>query len=328
MMQETKNNILVVYGSISVRQTIIDSLDDGYVTQEASSGEEAWKLIESTDDISVVFVDMNMPTMDSLLLLKKIRATESQRIANLPVIIITEHENSEAAKYVSDIIGATGFISKPIDSSAILNLVNSYARLNNNVPESKQIDTNDKITGCLNERSFTEYCSGLLEYANYSYEDTSLLCIQVMGLDDAFKNLDESVAEQIIMAIAEYLNQACRRDEKVAYLGAGRFFVVLLTTNVFRAQIAGMRLQKKISSLKFRIDDTRIRVKAAIGISATNSSESQYTFDVLRLQAEQAVQISLELPDSPIVRYDAKFEKGYDEELHQNQIQLKKKHTV
>ena len=328
MMQEAKNNILVVYDSISVCQTIVDSLDDGHVTHEASSGEAAWKLLESSEDITVVFVDMNMPTMDSLLLLKKIRATESQRIANMPVIIITENGNAEAAKYVSDTIGATGFIRKPIDSSAILSLVNSYSRLNNNIPANKQIDTHEIITACLNERSFTKYCSGLLEYANYSYEDTSLICIQVIGVDDSFKNLNKSVAEQIIMAIAEYLNQACRRDEKVAYLGEGRFFIVLLTTNVFRAQIASMRLQKKISSLKFRIDDTRVRVKAAIGISATNGSESQYTFDVLRSQAEKAVQASLELPDLAIVRYDEKSERGFDEGLHLNQIQHKKKHAV
>jgi len=242
--------------------------------------------------------------MDSLLLLRKIKAAECQRIATLPVISITDHENAEAAKYVSGIIGVTCFISKPFDSTAILNLVNSYARLSISTPKNKQIDTYEKITGCLSERSFSEYCTGILEYTNSSYEDTSLLYIQVMVVDDAFKNLNENISEQIIMAVADYLNHACRNDEKVAYLGAGKFAIVLLTTNEFRARIASIRLQKKISSLKFRNDDTRILLKSAIGISSTNGSQNKQAFDVLRIQAEQALQVSLDQPDSAIVRYD------------------------
>jgi diguanylate cyclase (GGDEF)-like protein len=324
MTQGTKTNILVVYDSISVCQAIIESLDDGHVTHQAANGEEAWKLLESTDTISIVFVDMNLPTMDSLLLLKKIRGAECQRIASLPVIIITRHESAESAKYASDTIGATGFISKPFDSIAISNLVNSYARVNKSTLENKKEVTYDKITDCLNETGFVEFCSRLLEYANFSYEDTSLLCVQLIGIDDVFKNLDERAIEQIMITIARHLNEACRTDEKVAYLGSGRFFIVLLTTNNFRAHIAGIRLQKKIASLKFKKDGNRIRVKAAIGISATDGSEDPHTYEVLRLQAENALQASLDLPESPVVRYDAAHEKGYDEELHLNQIQLKK----
>ena len=316
MMQSTKTNILVVYDSISVRQTIINSLDDGHVTHQAINGEEAWQLLESTDNISIVFVDMNLPTMDMLLLLKKIRLAECQRIASLPVIIITRYESVESAKYATDVIGATGFITKPFDPIAISSLVNSYARVNKNTLGNKDIATKDKLTDCLNETGFVEFCSRLLEYANFSYEDTSLLCVQIMGFDDVFKNLSERILEQVIITIAKHLNQICRTDEKVAYLGGGKFIIVLLTTNNFRAHIAGIRLQKKIASLKFKKDGSKVRVKAAIGISATEGGEEPYTHDVLRLQAEQALQASLNLPDSPVVRYDAKHEKGYDEGLH------------
>ena len=98
----------------------------------------------------------------------------------------------------------------------------------------------------------------------------------------------------------------------------GRFYIVLLTTNSFRAYIAGIRLQKKIASLEFEKDGNRIVVKAAIGISATDSNEDKPTYDMLRLQAEQALQASLDLPASSVVRYDAKHEKGYDEKIYRS----------
>ena len=319
-MPETKTNILVVFDSFKVHQAITHSIDDGHVAHPATNGEDAWRLLESTDTISIVFVDMNLPTMDALLLLKKIRGAERQRIVSLPVFIISRHESAEYSKYVSDLIGATGFIIQPFESSAISNLVNSYVRVNKNISPDKKIVTCDKLTDCLNERGLVEHCSHVLDYANFSYEDTSLLCIQLIEFESIFKNLDESIVEQVVMTIAKHLNQLCRVDEKVAYLGEGRFFVVLLTTNSFRAYIAGTRLQKKIASLDFQNDSSRILVKAAIGISATDSSKDRPTYDVLRLQAEQALQASLDLTGAQVVRYDAKHEKGYDEKVYRSLI--------
>ena len=317
MKQATKTNILVVYDSFNVYKTIVDSLDDGHITHEASSREEAWKLLDSTDTISMVFLDMGLPTMESLLLLKTIRGAECERIASLPVIIIAGDESAESAKYVSELIGATSFISKPFDSIAISKLVNSYARVSKSIPDDKKVSAYDaKLTDCLSERGFVEYCLRLLEYANFSYEDTSLLCVQVTGKDDAYKKLDKRSIEHIMMAIAKHLNEICRTDERVAYLGDGRFFIVLLTTNNFRAHIAAIRLQKKIASLKFKKDGKRVGVKAAIGISASDATEILQTYEVIRMQAEKSLQASLDLPDSPVVRYDANHEKGYDESLH------------
>lgn len=317
-MPEIKTNILVVFDSIKVHQAIIHSLDDGHVTHQATNGEDAWKLLESTDTISIVFVDMNLPTIDSVLLLRKIREAEYQRIASLPVIIIARHESAESAEYVSDTIGATGFIIQPFESSAISNLVNSYARVNKNIPADKQIATYEKLTNCLNEAGLVEHCSRILDYANSSYEDTSLLCIQLIEFENMFKNLDENIVEEVVTTIAKELNQVCRVEEEVAYLGEGRFFIVLLTTNSFRAYIAGIRLQKKIASLNFEKDGDSILVKAAIGISATDGSKDRPTYDMLRLQAEQALQASIDLPGSQVVRYDAKHEKGYDEEVYRS----------
>jgi len=67
-------------------------------------------------------------------------------------------------------------------------------------------------------------------------------------------------------------------------------------------------------------DGNRIVVKASLGISAPDSSEDQPTYGTLRLQAEQALQTSLDLPGSQVVRYDAKHEKGYDEEVYRSKV--------
>ena len=78
---------------------------------EAGNGVEAFKLLEA-NKVNLVFLDWNMPEMDGLEFLKKVRAMPDYK--TLPIIMIT----SEAAKYniVGAIkAGATDYIVKPIN---------------------------------------------------------------------------------------------------------------------------------------------------------------------------------------------------------------------
>lgn len=323
MSQITKINILVADDSRTVRHSIIKSLGDDYVIHEAKNGDEAWQLLESTEAISLVFADMHMPAMNGLLLLKKIRDSECERIASLPVIIITGYENADAAKRASHIIGATDFISKPFNASTILSKVGSYTKLDRNLLKNKSEVINDKLTGLLNESSFTEYCLSTLEHADNSNTDTSLLCMQVIGLSDVFKEHGETTSDQIIITIANYLDKTLQDNEKVAHLGSGRFSILLPATNEFKANIIGIRLQKKVSNLLFEKGDAGIRVKAAMGISASNGRDGYQDFNKLHLQAEHALQMSLEQPAVPIVRYDETYEKHCIEEQRAYNTELK-----
>ena len=77
---------------------------------EAEDGEQALKLLTS-NDISIIFLDWNMPKMDGIAFLKKVRSMQKYR--ELPIIMIT----SEAGKFsIIEAIqsGATDYIVKPV----------------------------------------------------------------------------------------------------------------------------------------------------------------------------------------------------------------------
>jgi len=77
---------------------------------EAENGMKAFQLLE-TNNISLVLLDWNMPEMDGMEFLKKVRSMPDYK--DLPVIMVT----SEAAKYsVVEALqaGATDYIVKPI----------------------------------------------------------------------------------------------------------------------------------------------------------------------------------------------------------------------
>ena len=78
---------------------------------EAENGAKAFSLLE-TNKVSIIFLDWNMPQMDGMQFLKKVRAMPDY--SELPVIMVT----SEAAKYnVVEALqcGATDYIVKPVN---------------------------------------------------------------------------------------------------------------------------------------------------------------------------------------------------------------------
>ena len=77
---------------------------------EAENGAKAFQLLE-TNKVSLIFLDWNMPEMDGLQFLKKVRSMPDYK--DLPIIMVT----SEAAKYnVVEALqnGATDYIVKPV----------------------------------------------------------------------------------------------------------------------------------------------------------------------------------------------------------------------
>jgi two-component system chemotaxis response regulator CheY len=86
---------------------------------EAENGLVALTKLEQRK-IDIVFLDWNMPEMDGLEFLKKVRAMPNHE--NLPIIMVT----SEAAKYsVVEALteGATDYIIKPINEKMFKNKV-------------------------------------------------------------------------------------------------------------------------------------------------------------------------------------------------------------
>ena len=86
---------------------------------EAADGKKAFQILE-INKIDLVFLDWNMPEMDGLEFLHKIRAMPAYK--ELPIIMVT----SEAAKYhVVEALqaGATDYIVKPVHEKVFMEKV-------------------------------------------------------------------------------------------------------------------------------------------------------------------------------------------------------------
>ena len=102
--------ILVVDDSLTMRRIVVNALDqDGtHELLEASDGMEALQVLDGHKDVGLVLCDWNMPNMDGLAFLQRVRELSKE----LPILMVTtENEKKKVVRAIR--AGADGYIIKP-----------------------------------------------------------------------------------------------------------------------------------------------------------------------------------------------------------------------
>ncbi|AAS96071.1 response regulator [Nitratidesulfovibrio vulgaris] len=111
--------IMSVDDSASIRQMVGFTLRNaGYEVIEASDGKDA--LGKLSGPVKMVITDLNMPNMDGIELIRRIRATPAYKF--IPVVMLTT-ESQAARKQEGKAAGATGWIVKPFKPEQLLAVV-------------------------------------------------------------------------------------------------------------------------------------------------------------------------------------------------------------
>lgn len=115
-----KKKVLTVDDSRTMREMVSFTLKGaGYDVVEAADGQHALTVLESTK-VDLVIADLNMPVMDGLSLIRRLRAMPSHR--TMPILMLTT-ESDDKKKQEGRAAGATGWIVKPFDPSKLISVV-------------------------------------------------------------------------------------------------------------------------------------------------------------------------------------------------------------
>ncbi|MFH2218376.1 MAG: response regulator [Pseudomonadota bacterium] len=112
--------MLTVDDSPSVRKLVEFTLKaKGFQVNSAGDGQEALEII-AKEKFDAIILDINMPRMNGLEFLHKIRSTDAY--ASIPVIMLTtEGQDKDKDKAIS--LGATAYIVKPFKPTQLLSLL-------------------------------------------------------------------------------------------------------------------------------------------------------------------------------------------------------------
>ena len=109
--------ILTIDDSATMRQLLSTSLKDaGHQVVLANDGVQGLAVAQTCSP-ALVITDINMPKMDGLTLIKKLRALPAYR--RIPIIVLTTEIDGKK-KQIAKSAGATGWITKPFDPPKLL----------------------------------------------------------------------------------------------------------------------------------------------------------------------------------------------------------------
>ncbi len=120
-------NVLVVEDSPTMRQLIVFALKRirGLNITEANDGVDGLKKI-SAEKFDLILTDINMPIMDGLKLVSLVRNDPNYK--DVPIVIITT-EGANEDKERAMAIGANDYITKPIQTTKIIDVTKRLLNL-------------------------------------------------------------------------------------------------------------------------------------------------------------------------------------------------------
>ncbi|HXK23322.1 MAG TPA: response regulator [Myxococcota bacterium] len=116
-----KYRVLIVEDSPTMRQLLVFALRrlrDVEIV-EAQDGMDGLRKI-SSDHYDIALIDINMPVMDGLKLIRLIRDEES--LKQIPIIVVTT-EGADEDRERALALGANEYLTKPIQANRVLTVV-------------------------------------------------------------------------------------------------------------------------------------------------------------------------------------------------------------
>ena len=297
-----KPEVLVVDDSKVIRLAARKMLGSEYTIHLAENGLVGWEMLQENSAISVIFTDLSMPNMDGMELLNNIRASSSDQIANLPVIIMTGHDDTENVKQEVFDAGATDFITKPFESIDLLSRAKAYARLSRKVVELEKKTGYDKLTGLYNANLLVEQGSKAFSFASRHKLFISAVYFEITDFQNCFLTHGKKVAQHIIVAVGKRLQEVMREEDIAARLGVAKYALILPMTNKQKTQIVIERVRESIDKLVFDTGKEKIRVSFKTGYASPDFSEA-LEFNELLDQAEDALQRAISSTTERVVCY-------------------------
>lgn len=304
---ENKPEILIVDDSKVIRLAARKMLGDDYEIHLADDGLAGWEVLQSNRNISVVFTDLMMPNVDGMQLLENIRTSSDEVIANLPVIIMTGHDDSEEGKQKVFDAGATDFISKPFESIDLISRAKSYARLTRKVVELEKKTGYDKLTGLYNaslmETQGAKACSFSERHKLY----ISTVYFEIRDFQELFLTHGKSIAQHIIVTVGKRLYDVMREEDIAARVAVARYALVLPMTDRKSTEIVINRVRESINKLVFDTGKEKLRVNFIAGFTSPDLDE-QITFAEMLDQAEEALQRASQSSTEHVVCFSDELE--------------------
>lgn len=269
--------ILIVDDSLVQAVRLKEILEDDYDITISQTAEDGLRRA-STENYSLILLDVVMPGMDGFTLLKKLQ--EEIITQSIPVILITSLSDVQN-EYQGLVLGAVDYIAKPFNSLIVKARVNTHIKLYNYRKQVEYQSRTDQLTGIANRRQYEYYSSVRWSEAVRLQTPFSICMFDI----DHFKAYNDTfghpAGDKVITAIARTVSDALQRStDFVARYGGEEFVACLLGDSSDKAFKYMQKIRKLIEHLNIPHEPSVSKcVTVSIGgVTVVPNARSSYDF--------------------------------------------------
>jgi len=280
---EIKPRVLIIDDSRLVRVSIKKVLMEEFDILEAVDGEDGWDKLVQDPQVQVVITDQGMPKLDGFDLIKRIRANDTARINEIPIMMVTgaEKEHTHLREKALN-LGATDFITKPFDKTQLLARARSHAKLDQTKRSlgetedalSEQSAT-DTLTGLHNQRYFKQRGEQAISFANRHTQELSLFTIEVDKFEEITPTYGQETANQIVIWVADIIKDTLRKEDTLARIDRSRYAILIPTAGRMEAAVLCERIRKRIAETEYNKTVISLKLTVSIGLSTLGRDRSK-----------------------------------------------------
>ena len=223
--------ILIAEDDFTSRTVLVGVLTkNGHEVLETVNGAEAWEALQLPDAPQLAILDLMMPGLDGLEVLRRIRAQQTDQPPYV-MMLTTKGEKADIVKGLD--AGANDYLTKPFDPGELRARVEVGRRMvemQAALIESRRVlahqATYDSLTGLLNRWAILER---LREELARAERDGSLLAIGMCDIDH-FKLVNDTYGHQtgddVLSGFAQILREVPRVYDSVGRMGGEEFLVI------------------------------------------------------------------------------------------------------
>jgi diguanylate cyclase (GGDEF)-like protein len=274
-------------------------IDEPYDILFSESGEEALNILKSKD-VHVVVVDLKMPKMDGLSLLKEIQRFDP----NIIRLVLSVLSDSDSILSATNRGKVHRYITKPWNDRELKLIVKQAVQLFNEQQEKrdllkkleennilleqkliqckqaedhiKHMEYHDSLTNLPNRTTFKEILK--VSHARAMRNPNYLFAILFLDIDH-FKNINDSLGhlmgDQLLIEITDTLRGCIRANDTFARLGGDEFAILLDDIVHVKTVIPVIdRIFEKFHA-PFYLDEREVYSSVSIGIAFSNSDYTQ-----------------------------------------------------
>ncbi|MCF6354181.1 MAG: diguanylate cyclase [Candidatus Polarisedimenticolaceae bacterium] len=265
LRENRDRKVLVVDDSRSSRQLLSSLLQRHYLeVLEACDGVEALDVLSENDDILLMVTDYNMPRMDGMELITRVREKKSRN--ELAIIgISTSGSGTVSIKLLKS--GANDFITRPFMHEEF------YCRINQNIDavasycKLRDAADRDFLTGLFNRKYLFNTGNKLFQNAQRKNISLTVAMIDI----DFFKKINDThghhVGDMALKHVASIFTQQLRQADVITRFGGEEFCMLCVNVSGSSAEVLFTRFREAIADTPLVVGDVVVPMTVSIGYS-------------------------------------------------------------